>query len=129
MKGRVGSGDLSSSSQRQDMLSFPTIPLHLQPNLSHSLSSLARLDLVRLFAFGSGFGASFLIELLLSALTFPLQTLENVDCATFRKIAFFNGADGVGVIAVIICWAESVWLSKCVAAAAREGGRVCELRA
>jgi len=79
------------SSQGEDMFPLAVISLHFQADFAHSLGSSARLDFVCLVALCSGFGASFLVELLLSALAFPLETFKDVDGASLREVSWSSG--------------------------------------
>ena len=73
------------------MLSLAFVSLQLKADLAHSLTALARFDLVLLLALGSGFGTGLLVHLLLAAKTLLLEALDDVDGATPLERSFAGG--------------------------------------
>jgi hypothetical protein len=63
------------------MLSLALVLLQFQAELSHAFAAFTRLYFVRLFAFGSSFGTSLLVQLLFATLTLPLKSFDDVDSA------------------------------------------------
>ena len=73
---------------RENVLSLAFVSLQLKADLAHSLTALARFDLVLLLALGSSFGARFLVHLLLATKPLLLEALHNVDGTTLLQRSF-----------------------------------------
>jgi len=82
------------------MLPLAPIPLQLQAHLTHAFRTTAGLDFIRLLALGGVLGAHLLPHLLLAALAFLFQPLDDIDGATLGDLVGVLGG-GVGGDAVV----------------------------
>lgn len=98
------------------MLSLALVLLQFEPNLAHSLAAFARFDLVLLLALCSGFGASFLVHLLLAAKPLLFEAFHNVDGTTFLQRSFTSS---VGFILNIVSF-EAIHPADLEAASTRQ---------
>lgn len=107
---------------REDVFSLALVSLQLETDLAHPLAAFARLDFIRLLAFGGGFGAGFLVHLLLAAETLLLETFDDVDCATLLHWDF---ASGIGSLVHVVRF-QAVHAADLVAAGTGKGGGMSE---
>lgn len=106
------------------MFSLALVSLQFETDLAHPLAAFAGLDFVRLLALGGGFGAGFLVHLLLAAETLLLETFDDVDRAA---LLHWDLASGVRALVHVVRF-QAVHAADLVAAGTGKGGGMSESR-